>query len=119
MLGPGLILRPDIIAVDTTDNVVTQVQQTAGSIGYVDLKTAQDHIAESQFKIIKIDNAEASLDNIKTDRYRFWAVEYMYTPKDSSALATSFVSYVKKKVKDEKYYLSYDDVPASILRKHL
>ncbi|GCE28726.1 hypothetical protein KDA_42100 [Dictyobacter alpinus] len=118
VIGVNVVLRRDILEVDTTGQVQDTVAKTKGAIGYVDLKTAQDNVSAAKIKLLKMNNAEPTLDSIKNDAYSFWAVEYMYTRKDPGALVKSFISYVQKRVKDEKFYLNYDAINPDVLEKH-
>lgn len=117
VLGPALELRPDIVEQDSTPDLVKQVRETSGAIGYVGLKTAQDS-SISKVKIVTIDGRSPTPGDVKSDSYKFWAIERMYTKPAPAPLVTSFSNFVRSKIREEANYIDTADLNAEIRRRH-
>ncbi len=63
-----------LLAISSSQDVVTRVAQTPGAISY--LATS---VLNSQVRPISINGYAASQENIEAGRYTFWSYEHMYT----------------------------------------
>ncbi|GCE04492.1 phosphate ABC transporter substrate-binding protein [Dictyobacter aurantiacus] len=75
----------------TSGDVASSVQSKSGAISYDTIHFAQTN----NLTTVKIDGQDPSQDNVKTDAYKFWNIEHMYTKGAASGLAKSFIDYVK------------------------
>ncbi len=71
----------DIPSVSSTKDMYEAVidPQRPGAIGFVDLKTAQEHASSGKATILTIEGQEASTQNAGQGKYIFCAMEYLYT----------------------------------------
>lgn len=108
------------LTVDSTGTVVQTVEQTNGAIGYVALGGAQS--AGSKVTVLKIDGKDASEANVKTNDYKFWNIEHMYTKGAATGLAQAFLSYMLTedalKISDTLAFVRIPNVPSDILTTH-
>jgi len=84
------ITGPDNLTTDSTGTVISNVQQTAGAIGYA----ASGPAKQFGLTILKIDNVEATPDNVKSNKYKFWNIEHMYTKGPAKSLAQALIDYM-------------------------
>ncbi|EJO5347954.1 phosphate ABC transporter substrate-binding protein [Clostridium botulinum] len=92
---------------DSSGSVVKAVIQTKGSISYVGFPHLNDDV-----KTIKINNVEATKENIIAKKYPFWSYEHMYTKGEATGLTKAFIDYMKSdEVKPLIEKLKY--IPAS------
>jgi phosphate transport system substrate-binding protein len=117
VLGEQLRLRA-AIEKDSTDAVAQAVRDTPGAIGYVDLDTALAYAATSKVRLVTIDGADPSVENVKAGRYTFWAIESMYTKASPPALVTSFIQHAKAHLAHDDGFISFDWISPAILRAH-
>ncbi|GHO86799.1 phosphate ABC transporter substrate-binding protein [Dictyobacter formicarum] len=75
----------------TSGDVAANVQSKSGSISYDTI----DFAKKNNLTTVKIDGQEPTQDNVKTNAYKFWNIEHMYTKGAASGLAKSFIDYVK------------------------
>ncbi len=112
------ISGPSNLTTDSTGTVVKNVQQTAGAIGYA----ASGPAKQSGLTVLKIDGADATADNVKSDTYKFWNIEHMYTkgkPKDlAQALIDYMVSDDGKASAQKLDFIAITDVPSTALQTH-
>ncbi|MFA6939405.1 MAG: phosphate ABC transporter substrate-binding protein [Clostridiaceae bacterium] len=98
---------------DSSGAVRTAVKANKGSISYLALSYLTGDV-KSELNIIKIDEIEASKDNIVTKKYPFWSFEHMYTKGEASGLTKAFIDYMvsdKNKSAVEKLgYIPISDV---------
>jgi phosphate transport system substrate-binding protein len=108
------------LTVDSTGTVVQTVEQTSGSIGYVALGGAQS--AGSKVTVTKIDGKDPTEANVKTNDYKFWNIEHMYTKGQASGLAQAFLSYMLTedalKISDSLAFVRITNVPQDVLTTH-
>jgi phosphate transport system substrate-binding protein len=89
--GPESISGPQSLTTDTTSTVIQNVGQNDGAIGYAatgPLKNAQG------VTTISIDGKAPTEDTVKSNTYKFWAPEHMYTKGQPSALAKALIDYM-------------------------
>lgn len=75
----------------TSGDVAASVQSKSGAISYDTIHFAQTN----NLTTVKIDGQEPTQDNVKTNAYKFWNIEHMYTKGAASGLTKSFIDYVK------------------------
>lgn len=100
------------------------VGSTPGAIGYIGLANAMQASNSKQFKVISIDNnAPTKLDLVKTNSYKFWNFEHMYTkgipPYNSLVRAfIQYVMYLDSQTVESTYYVNFNDLTLSGLTEH-
>ncbi|GLV57777.1 phosphate-binding protein [Dictyobacter sp. S3.2.2.5] len=75
----------------TSGDVASSVQSKSGAISYDTIHFAQTN----NLTTVQIDGQDPTQDNVKTNAYKFWNIEHMYTKGAASGLAKSFIDYVK------------------------
>lgn len=75
----------------TSGDVAANVQSKSGSISYDTI----DFAKKNSLTTVQIDGQDPTADNVKTNAYKFWNIEHMYTKGAASGLAKSFIDYVK------------------------
>ena len=112
------ITGPSNLTTDSTGTVVKNVQQTDGAIGYA----ASGPAKKSGLTILNIDNQASTPDNIKTNAYKFWNIEHMYTKGKPKDLAQALIDYMTssdgKASAESLDFVAITDVPSSALRTH-
>ncbi|MBA2395022.1 MAG: phosphate ABC transporter substrate-binding protein [Ktedonobacteraceae bacterium] len=88
--GPETISGPSNLSTDSTGTVVKNVQQTNGAIGYVSLSAAK----KSGLTVLNIDGNAPTADLVKSDTYKFWNIEHMYTKGAATGLAQALIDYM-------------------------
>jgi len=108
------------LTVASTGTLIQTVAQTRGAIGYASLGSAL--AAGLQVSIVKIDNKEPSLNNVRTNSYKFWSVEHMYTKGQPGDLAQAFLNYMLSNdastIGKKLRFFKITDVPQSIIGIH-
>ncbi len=108
------------LTVDSTGTVVQTVEQTSGSIGYVALGGAQS--VGNKVTVLQIDGKDANEANVKTNDYKFWNIEHMYTKGQPSGLAQAFLNYMLTedalKISDSLAFVRITNVPQDVLTTH-
>jgi phosphate transport system substrate-binding protein len=112
------ITGPTNLTTDSTGTVVKNVQQTDGAIGYA----ASGPAKKSGLTILNIDNQASTPDNIKTNAYKFWNIEHMYTKGKPKDLAQALIDYMTssdgKASAESLDFVAITDVPSSALQTH-
>ncbi|GCE26114.1 phosphate ABC transporter substrate-binding protein [Dictyobacter alpinus] len=75
----------------TSGDVASNVSKKTGSISY----DTVDFAKKNSLTVVKIDGQEATADNVKSNAYKFWNIEHMYTKGAATGLAKSFIDFVK------------------------
>ncbi|GAC1394407.1 MAG: phosphate ABC transporter substrate-binding protein PstS family protein [Ktedonobacteraceae bacterium] len=88
--GPETVSGPSNLTTDSTGTVVKNVQQTDGAIGYVAFNAAK----KSGLTILQIDGTAPSADGVKSNTYKFWNFEHMYTKGAGSGLSQALIDYM-------------------------
>jgi len=116
--GNETISGPSNLSTDSTGTVVKNVQQTDGAIGYVALSAAKS----SGLAIVQIDGMAPSADVVKSNTYKFWNFEHMYTKGAASGLAQALIDYMgSDDGKQEATTLSFvpiSDMSADAVKSH-
>jgi phosphate transport system substrate-binding protein len=77
------------IAQDSTGNLLTGIQQTPGSIGYIDAAYLKDTV-----KALKYNGTAYSADNVVNGSYPIYASEHMYTKGEAVGTVKDFLDYI-------------------------
>lgn len=77
------------LTTDSSTGVLHTVAHTPGAIGYV-TTVLVDHTV----RMIGIDGVTATVQNIKTGRYKFWGYEHMYTLENGINATTTFLDFM-------------------------
>lgn len=105
-------LENDQIGVTQENNgaVVQAMEKSDGAISYVGLSYLNSDEAKSKLSAVKIDDVEASIANITTGKYPFWAWGHMYTKGEPNEISKAFIDYItsdaNKKVVEKQGYIS-------------
>lgn len=105
-------LENDQIGVTQESNgaVVKAMENSDGAISYVGLSYLNSDEAKSKLSAVKIDGTEATVENITTGKYPFWAWGHMYTKGEPNEIAKAFIDYItsdaNKEVVEKQGYIS-------------
>ncbi|MDD6208803.1 MAG: substrate-binding domain-containing protein [Clostridiales bacterium] len=101
----------EAIVTNSTSVMMTTVAGDAAGIGYVSLGSLDDSV-----KALKIDGAEATVDNIKSGTYKISRPFNIVTKGEVSDVAQDFIDYIMsadgQAVIEENGYISVSDAPA-------
>lgn len=101
----------EAIVTNSTSVMMTTVAGDAAGIGYVSLGSLDDSV-----KALKIDGAEATVDNIKSGTYKISRPFNIVTKAEVSDVAQDFIDYIMsadgQAVIEENGYISVSDAPA-------
>jgi phosphate transport system substrate-binding protein len=115
---PETISGPSSLTTDSAGTVMKNVQQTDGAIGYVGSGPAK----KAGFSLIKIDDFEPTAENVKSNSYKFWNIEHMYTKGKAKDLAQALIDYMLSKDGKEAAksldFVSISDLPEAALKTH-
>lgn len=75
----------------TSGAVATAVQGKTGAIAYDTIHFA----TENNLTTVNIDGQAPTAAAVKTNAYKFWNIEHMYTKGAATGLAKSFIDYIK------------------------
>ncbi|MNP00240.1 Phosphate-binding protein PstS 1 precursor [compost metagenome] len=105
-------LENDQIGVTQESNgaVVKAMENSDGAISYVGLAYLNSDEAKSKLSAVKIDGTEATVANITTGKYPFWAWGHMYTKGEPNEISKAFIDYItsdaNKKIVEKQGYIS-------------
>jgi len=88
--GPETIQGPASLVTDSTGTVATEVNQTAGAIGYVTVGAAK----KANLTTLNIDGNAPDPMLVESNTYKFWNIEHMYTKGPASGLSQAFIDYM-------------------------
>jgi phosphate transport system substrate-binding protein len=77
------------ISQDSTDNLLTGIQQTPGSIGYIDAAYLNDTV-----KALKYNGVAYSVDTVVNGSYPIYTFEHMYTKGEAVGTIKDFIDYI-------------------------
>ncbi|MFD3156482.1 phosphate ABC transporter substrate-binding protein [Haloimpatiens sp. FM7330] len=78
---------------DSSGNVRVAMKQTEGSISYLALSYITEDV-KKDIKMLKINDVEATKENIISNEYPFWSYEHMYTKGEAKGLTKAFLDYM-------------------------
>jgi phosphate transport system substrate-binding protein len=117
--GPETISGPASLTTDSTGTVVTNVAQTAGAIGYAATGPA---MLNSGVTLLSIDGSPATTDNAKTNSYKFWNIEHMYTKGPAKPLAQALIDYMtnadSKAIAATQQFIAITDMSQTAITAH-
>jgi len=88
--GPETIQGPSILVTDSTETVATEVDQTAGAIGYATVGDAK----KFNLTMLSIDGNAPDPVLVESNTYKFWNIEHMYTKGPASGEAQALIDYM-------------------------
>ncbi len=88
--GPETIQGPASLVTDSTATVVTEINQTAGAIGYVTVGAAKS----ANLTTVNIDGNTSDPALVENNTYKFWNIEHMYTKGPATGLAQALINYM-------------------------
>ncbi|WP_097025575.1 phosphate ABC transporter substrate-binding protein [Clostridium peptidivorans] len=98
---------------DSSGTVEKTITSTPGSISYLALSYLTEEKRQN-LKLIKIDNVEATKENIVAKKYPFWSYEHMYTKGEATGLTKAFIDYMmsdeNKAVVEKLGYISANEI---------
>jgi phosphate transport system substrate-binding protein len=117
--GPETIKGPSSLTTDSTGTVVTNVAHTNGAIGYASTGPAK---ANSSVTLLSLDGSAPTTDNAKTNTYKFWNIEHMYTKGQPKPLAQALIDYMTsddgKSVAAAQDYIAITDMSPAAITAH-
>ncbi len=99
-----------------TQEVISTVSTRAGAIGYVSLGNANE--ANATVTSIAIDGNAPTAGLVESNNYPFWAIERMYTKKNSDALSRSFINYIINDLATSDTFIRLKDMRPGVLLTH-
>lgn len=101
----------DALITKSTDAVLTQVKGDGTAIGYISLGSMNDDV-----KALKVEGVEATVENIKADKYAIARPFNIATNSSVSEAAQEFINYILsadgQKVISDNGYVTIDDSAA-------
>lgn len=98
---------------DSSGTVEKTISSTPGSISYLALSYLTEEKRQN-LKLVKIDNVEATKENIISKKYPFWSYEHMYTKGEAKGLTKAFIDYMmsneNKAVIEKLGYIAATDI---------
>ncbi|MBE6068302.1 MAG: phosphate ABC transporter substrate-binding protein [Clostridium lundense] len=98
---------------DSSGSVEKTITSTPGSISYIALSYLTEEKRQN-LKLIKINNVEATKENITAKKYPFWSYEHMYTKGEATGLTKAFIDYMmsdeNKAVVEKLGYIPATDI---------
>jgi len=88
--GPETITGPTSLVTDSTGTVATEVNQTAGAIGYVTTGAAK----KLSLTMVNIDGNAPTATLVEPNTYKFWNIEHMYTKGKANNLSQALIDYM-------------------------
>lgn len=79
---------------DSNGAVVTAMKENEGAISYLGLAYMNSDDAKSVLSLVKIDDTEATSDNIINGSYPFWSYGHMYTKGEATSPAKEFIEFI-------------------------
>lgn len=117
--GPETISGPSSLTTDSTGTVIQNVAQNDGAIGYAATGPAK---ANSGVSLVSVDSNAPTTDNAKTNTYKFWNIEHMYTKGPAKPLAQALIDYMTssdaKTIAAQQDYIAITDMSAAAITAH-
>jgi phosphate transport system substrate-binding protein len=102
----------DAVTVDSTGNLITGIEQTPGSIGYIDAAYLKDTI-----KALKYNGVAYSTDNVADGQYPIYAYEHMYTKGEPAGTVKAFLDYILSDDFQNNFVEKAGFIPISKMKK--
>ena len=117
--GPETVSGPSHLTTDSTGVVITNVASTSGAIGYAATGPAK---ANSGVALLSLDGNAPTSDNVKTNTYKFWNIEHMYTKGTPKPLAQALIDYMvssdAKTIAAQQDFIAITDMSADAITAH-
>ncbi|HKF36038.1 MAG TPA: phosphate ABC transporter substrate-binding protein [Ktedonobacteraceae bacterium] len=117
--GPETVSGPSHLTTDSTGVVITNVASTSGAIGYAATGPAK---ANSGVALLSLDGNAPTSDNVKTNTYKFWNIEHMYTKGTPKPLAQALIDYMvssdAKTIASQQDFIAITDMSADAITAH-
>ena len=117
--GNETVSGPSSLTTDSTGTVITNVAQTPGAIGYAATGPAK---ANSSVTLLSIDGVTPTSDNAKTNMYKFWNIEHMYTKGPAKPLAQALIDYMTnsdaKSIAATQDFIAITDMSSDAISAH-
>lgn len=101
---------------DSSGAVKNTITATDGAIGYLALSYLTEDVRK-ELKLLKLDGAEATKENITTGKYPIWSYEHMYTKGEAKDLTKDFLDYMVssdvKPIIEKLGYIAITDMKVS------
>lgn len=98
---------------DSSGSVEKTITSTPGSISYIALSYLTEEKRQN-LRMVKIENADATKENILAKKYPFWSYEHMYTKGEPTGLTKAFIDYMmsdeNKTVVEKLGYIAATDM---------
>lgn len=117
--GPETVSGPSHLTTDSTGVVITNVASTNGAIGYAATGPAKKN---SGVTLLSIDSVAPTSDNVKTNTYKFWNIEHMYTKGAAKPLAQALIDYMTnadaKTIAAQQDFIAITDMSSAAISAH-
>jgi phosphate transport system substrate-binding protein len=117
--GPETVSGPSHLTTDSTGVVITNVASNNGAIGYAATGPAK---ANSSVTLLSVDGNAPTSDNVKTNTYKFWNIEHMYTKGTPKPLAQALIDYMTstdaKTIAAQQDFIAITDISADAITAH-
>jgi phosphate transport system substrate-binding protein len=117
--GNETVKGPASLTTDSTGTIIANVAQTNGAIGYAATGPAK---ANSSVTLLPIDGNAPTTDNVKTNTYKFWNIEHMYTKGAAKPLAQALIDYMTsddgKSIAAQQDFIAITDMSSDALTAH-
>jgi len=101
----------DGVTQESSGAMKTAVEQTSGSIGYVDTPYVDDKV-----KAVKFDGVAYKPEAIKDGSYKLYGIEHMYTKGEPKGATKAFIDYIMSKDFQDKKVAELKFLPAGFLK---
>lgn len=116
--GPEAASGPSNLTSDSTGTVVQNIKSTAGAIGYA----ALGPVTKAALNTVSIDGNAPTADMVKSNTYKFWNIEHMYTKGAATPIEQALIDYMQsadgKKEAAAKSYIALLDMSADSVQAH-
>ena len=117
--GPETISGPTSLTTDSTGTVITNVATNNGAIGYAATGPA---MGNSGVTLVALDGVAPTTDNAKTNAYKFWNIEHMYTKGQPKPLAQALIDYMTssdaKTIAAMQQFIAITDMSPAAITAH-
>ena len=79
---------------DSTSAAKKTVKDTSGAISYVALSNLRNDSEKEGLKLLKINGVDPTTENITSNKYPFWAYEYMITKGEPTGAVKAYIDYI-------------------------
>ena len=112
LIPEGKDFPKDAINQDSSGSLRTAVEQTPGSIGYVDAAYANQNV-----KVLKLDGVEYTQENVASKKYTLFSEEHMYTKGEPNKQTKAFLDYMLSDEFQNKHVEEMKFMPVNKMKK--